>query len=54
MKRLKFNFLEFYINSDIDEWHYLTLLHYLDMADGTEGSQKLITFGNLKDGLSGN
>ena len=22
-----------------------------DMADGTEGSQKLITFGNLKDGL---
>ena len=42
---------EFYINSDIDEWHYLTLLHYLDMADGTEGSQKLITFGNLKDGL---
>ena len=42
---------EFYINSDIDEWHYLTLLHYLDMADGTEGAQKLITFGNLKDGL---
>ncbi len=44
---------EFRINSDIDEWHYLTLLHYLDMADGTEGSQKLITFGNLKDGLIG-
>ena len=42
---------EFYINSDMDEWHYLTLLHYLAMADGTEDSQKLITFGNLKDGL---
>ena len=41
---------EFRINSNMDEWHYLTLLHYLDMADGTEGSQKLITFGNLKDG----
>ncbi len=40
---------EFRINSNMDEWHYLTLLHYLDMADGTEGSQKLITFGNLKD-----
>ena len=26
---------EFRINSDMDEWHYLTLLHYLDMADGT-------------------
>ena len=42
---------EFRINSNMDEWHYLILLHYLDMADGTEGSQKLITFGNLKDGL---
>ena len=41
----------FYINSVMDDWHSLTLLHYLDMADGTEGSQKLITFGNLKDGL---
>ena len=29
---------EFRINSNMDEWHYLTLLHYLDMADGTEGS----------------
>ena len=48
---IKIQLPEFYINSDIDEWHYLTLLHYLDMADGTEGSQKLITFGNLKDGL---
>ena len=38
---------EFYINSNMDEWHYLTLLHYLDMADGTEGSQKLITFGKI-------
>ena len=42
---------EFRINSNMDEWHYLTLLHYLDMADGTEDPQKLITFGNLKDGL---
>ena len=24
---------EFRINSDMDEWHYLTLLHYLDMAE---------------------
>ena len=44
---------EFRINSNMDEWHYLTLLHYLDMTDGTEGSQKLITFGNLNDGLIG-
>lgn len=42
---------EFRINSDVDEWHHLILLHYLDMADGTESSSNLITFGNLKDGL---
>ena len=42
---------EFCINTDMDEWHQLVLLHYLDMADGTESSQNLITFGNLKDGL---
>ena len=39
------------IEIQLPEFYYLTLLHYLDMADGTEGSQKLITFGNLKDGL---
>ena len=42
---------KFCINTDMDEWHHLILLHYLDMADGTESSQNLITFGNLKDGL---
>ena len=42
---------EFCINSDMDEWHHLILLHYLDMSDGTESSPNLITFGNLKDGL---
>ena len=50
-EKIEIQLPEFRINSDMDEWHYLTLLHYLDMADGTEGSQKLITFGNLKDGL---
>ena len=35
----------------MEEWHHLLLLHYLDLADGTEESQLLITFGNLKDGL---
>lgn len=41
----------FRVNAEMDEWHHLVLLHYLDMADGTEGTQELITFGNLKDGL---
>lgn len=35
----------------MEDWHHLLLLHYLDLADGTEESGKMITFGNLKDGL---
>ena len=35
----------------MEDWHHLLLLHYLDLADGTEESQRMITFGNLKDGL---
>ena len=35
----------------MEEWHHLLLLHYLDLADGAEVSQHLITFGDVKDGL---
>lgn len=34
-----------------EEWQQLVILHYLDLADGVEASNELITFGNLKDGL---
>ena len=35
---------EFCINTDMDEWHHLILLHYLEI----EHELNLITVGNLK------
>lgn len=37
--------------SQMEEWHQLVILHYLDMADGIAVSPQLIPFGDLKDGL---
>lgn len=36
---------------EMESWHYLILLHYLDLADGTPVSPCFCTFGDLKDGL---
>mgnify|MGYP000082040845 FL=1 len=35
----------------VSKWHALTLLHYLDLADGTPLSGRTITFSQYKDGL---
>ena len=50
-EKIKIQLPDFQNNEKMEEWHHLILLHYLDMADGTEISQNQITFGNLKDGL---
>lgn len=39
------------VNPRPENWHYLILLHYLFLADGTPLSGEAATFGNLKDGL---
>lgn len=39
------------IEPQMDEWHHLAILHYLEMADGTPLGQKFIAFGELKDGM---
>lgn len=39
------------IEQELDEWHHLVILHYLDMADGTPLGQQMISFGQLRDGL---
>ena len=39
------------IEPEIDEWHHLVILHYLEMADGTPLAQRMISFGELRDGL---
>ena len=35
----------------LEDWLYLLLLHYLDMADGTPLSGRWISFGEMKDGV---
>lgn len=49
--KIKLPLSDFTTYPTMEEWHHLLLLHYLDLADGTEESKQLITFGNLKDGL---
>jgi len=36
---------------ELDEWHHLVILHYLEMADGVPLDQRMISFGELRDGL---
>lgn len=42
---------DYVFQEEIDQWHYLTLLHYLNLSDGTELSGKLCAFGDMPDGL---
>lgn len=42
---------EFQILPQLDPWHQLLILHYLDLADGTALSGDAITFAQQKDGL---
>ena len=39
------------ITPPVSKWHTLTLLHYLDLADGTPLIGRTITFSQYKDGL---
>lgn len=35
----------------LEEWHHLVILHYLEIADGTPLGQRIVSFGELRDGL---
>lgn len=39
------------ITPELDDWHHLMLLHYLDMADGTPATGELMRFGDLPGGM---
>ena len=39
------------IRPELPKWHALTLLHYLDLADGTPLTGRVIAFSQYKDGL---
>lgn len=49
--KIRIQLSDFSTDPTMEEWHHLLLLHYLDLADGTEESEQPITFGNLKNGL---
>lgn len=39
------------IEPRLGEWHHLVTLHYLEMADGAPLNQRLVSFGELRDGM---
>lgn len=39
------------VTPPLPNWHTLTLLHYLDLADGAPPSGRMISFSQYKDGL---
>ena len=50
-QRLEVSAEDWSVRPQPEEWHHLILLHYLSIADGTQLSDEMISFGNLKDGL---
>lgn len=50
-QRIQIAFPECKFQPWIDKWQQLVILHYLDLADGTEVSPEMVSFGALKDGL---
>ena len=43
----------FTVSPELDMWHALTLLHYLDLADGTPLLGKMMAFAQYPDGMVG-
>ena len=41
----------FTVSPELDMWHALTLLHYLDLADGTPLLGKMMAFAQYPDGM---
>lgn len=50
-QKIQIEYPSWELREELEEWHTLLLLHYLEMADGTPISGEWITLGNLKDGL---
>lgn len=50
-KKFEITCPEYGCTENIENWHHLLILHYMDLADGTALSRRLISFTNLKDGM---
>lgn len=50
-KTFLISYPEYHFTPELEGWYHLLILHYLDMADGTELTGELTNLGSLKDGL---
>ena len=50
-KRFEITWPDYDCTENIENWHHLLILPYMDLADGTALSGRLISFANLKDGV---
>ena len=50
-RQIRVDYPGFRVEGALGEWHELVILHYLEMAEGAPLSGKLITFGQLPQGL---
>lgn len=50
-RKIKISYPDYIVKEEMDEWHMLTILHYMDIADGFPLTNRLISFRKLKDGL---
>lgn len=51
-KDIRITFPDFEIRQDLDMWHQLTLLQYMDTADGTPLSGTLLSLSEMPGGLN--
>lgn len=50
-QEVRIKFPEYCFYPQIEDWHQLVILHYLDLADGSAVSSQIIPFGELKNGM---
>lgn len=51
-QKIYVSYPEYVIDQDLDMWHYLTILQYMDTADGSPLSGEYIGLAQMRDGLS--
>ncbi len=50
-KIYRFHYPDYKVNEEMDSWYQLSILHYLNLADGTPNAEIPCTFGVLPDGM---
>ena len=50
-KEVTISYPDYAFTSDIDQWHQLSILHYLNLADGTKPSGEWISLSHMASGM---